>query len=63
LLEAELLAGLAEGSREVARAVIDHDALDLDSEACVIDDGPLKEGDRLLQPAPSSFLDRVSLPE
>jgi hypothetical protein len=50
VLEAELLAGLAEGSREIARAVIGHDALDLDAEACVIGDGRFKEGDCALLP-------------
>jgi hypothetical protein len=50
VLEAELLAGLAEGSREITRAVIGPDALDLDAEACVIGDGRLKEGDCALFP-------------
>ncbi len=45
MFEAELLAGLAKGSREIARAVVGHDALDLDAQACVVGHRRLKEGD------------------
>jgi hypothetical protein len=42
---AELSAGLTEGSREVARAGVGHDSLDLDAEAIVISHRSLEEGD------------------
>jgi hypothetical protein len=45
VLEAERPAGIAEGERSVARAIVGHDALDDDTEACVVGDGGLEEGD------------------
>jgi len=43
--EAEPFAGPREGEGFVARAVIGHDALHLDAEACVVSDGGFEEGD------------------
>ena len=37
-------AGVAEGAGFVAGAVVGHDALDGDAEACVVGDGGLEEG-------------------
>ena len=45
VLEAETLAGRAEGEGLVAGAVVGHDALDLDAEALVVGDSGLEEGD------------------
>lgn len=45
MLEAEVSAGLGEGFRPVAGAVVGHDAGDGDAEACIIGDRRLEEGD------------------
>ena len=45
MFEAELIAGLAKGSRAIARAVVGHDPLYRDAQACVIDHRRLKESD------------------
>lgn len=48
VLQAEALACLAEGFGTVAGAVVGHDALDLHTQACVIGDGRLEEGNSAL---------------
>jgi hypothetical protein len=45
VFEAKLIAGLVKGSREIARAVVGHDPLDRDAQACVIGHRRLKESD------------------
>ena len=45
VLEAKAPAGVAEAAGSIAGAVVGHDALDGNAEACVVDDGSLEEGD------------------
>ena len=45
MFEAKLIAGLVKGSREIARAVVGHDPLDRNAQACVIGHRRLKESD------------------
>ena len=45
MFESELTTGLSKGSREIARAVVGHDPLDLDAQGCVIGHRRLKESD------------------
>jgi hypothetical protein len=44
VLEAQATAGVAEAAGSIAGAVVGHDALDGDAEACVVGDGDLEEG-------------------
>ena len=45
MAQAEPLAGSSEGEGFVAGAVVGHDALDGDAEACIVGDGGLEKGD------------------